>query len=211
MVRHASAIRRRPHDGSSPPAAPRRLLLRSLLRRGGRIRYARCRDRRHPHRARILAARGVRSLAHRQYGTGGLWRARCPDPGPGLCHGLRSLRPRRDGRAPAALLLGHRALLADLGLRGLSRHAPGLAGHSRLRRVLRDPAIPDFQLHQSLDRRYRGVPDLDGLPRRLHADLAPEGGLDLSRPAHARHFRGHPDTARAAGCRHGQCFAPGEP
>ena len=30
-------------------------------------------------------------------------------------------------------------------------------------------------------------------------------------PAHARHFRWHPDTARAAGCRHGQCFAPGEP
>ena len=60
----------------------------------------------------------------------------------------------------------HRAVLADLGLRGLSRHDADLAGDLRLRPVVRGLAVPDVELRQSLDRRHRRVHRLDGLPRR---------------------------------------------
>lgn len=53
---------------------------------------------------------------------------------------------------------------------GLEGHEGRLAGDPRHRRVVRGPAIRDLELHQSLDRRHRGVADLDG-----RADPVPEG------------------------------------
>ena len=47
---------------------------------------------------------------------------------------------------------------------GWQGHEGNLAGDPGYRRVFRGPAIPDLQLHQSLDRRYRRFADLDGLP-----------------------------------------------
>jgi lactate permease len=70
------------------------------------------------------------------------------------------------------VLLAHCSVLVDLGLCGLEGHEGNLAGHSGHRRVLRRPAIPDLQLHQSLDRRRRRLADIDGLPDRLPQDLA---------------------------------------
>ena len=52
---------------------------------------------------------------------------------------------------------GWRGMIADLA------RDPGL------RRLFRGPAIPDLELHQSLDRRHRRLADLDGLPDRLPA------------------------------------------
>ena len=72
---------------------------------------------------------------------------------------------------------------------GFARHEGDLAGDPGDRRLLRDPAIPDLQLHQSLDRRYRRVADLDGLPDRLSQGLAAEGDLDLAGPCAAATIR----------------------
>src|SRR6516225_8665474 len=66
------------------------------------------------------------------------------------------------------------------------RHAPGLAGDPRLRCHLRDPAIPHFQLRQPLDRRYRRLAHIDGVPHRLPENLASEGALDLAGLAQPR-------------------------
>ena len=55
-----------------------------------------------------------------------------------------------------------------------------LAGHSGHRRVVRDPAIRDLELHQSLDRRYRRVADLDGLPDPVPQGLAAEAALAVA-------------------------------
>ena len=75
--------------------------------------------------------------------------------------------------------------LAHLGLCRLARHDPGLAGDPGLRRLLRHPAIPDFELHQSLDRRHRRIAGLDGVPHRFPEGLAPRGNLDVAGAAHA--------------------------
>ncbi len=54
-----------------------------------------------------------------------------------------------------------------VGLCRVPRHAADLAGSSGLRRLLRDPAIPHLELHQSVDRRYRRFAHLDVLPDSL--------------------------------------------
>ena len=77
-------------------------------------------------------------------------------------------------------------VLARLGLCRLPRHDGGLAGGPRLRRLLRHPAIPDFELRQSLDRRHRRIAGLDGVPHRIPESLAPRGNLDVAGAAHAR-------------------------
>src|SRR6266852_866495 len=171
--------RRRHHR--PPAAAPaHRLLVRRLLRGRLGLRHAGRGHRRDPHRPRLLAARRLRPLAHRQHRAGRLWRARHADRRPRQRHRLRSLHPRRDGRAAIAVLLADRAVLADLGLRRLPRHDPDLAGDPGLRRLLRRPAIPHLELHQSVDRRYRRLARLDGLPCRLPASLAPEGAVAVA-------------------------------
>ena len=150
-------IDRRHHGGPAPPAAADRLLVRRFLRGRVGLRHAGRGDRRDAHGPRLLAARGLRSLAHRQHRAGRLRRARHADPGPCHGHGLRSLCSGRHGRAAVAVFLGDRAVLAHLGLRGLSRHDADLAGDPRLRPVVRGPAVPDLELRQSLDRRHRRV------------------------------------------------------
>ena len=64
-------------------------------------------------------------------------------------HRARSLPARRHGRAAIAVLLADRAVLADLGVRRLARHDGDLAGDPGVRRLVRGPAIPDLELHQS--------------------------------------------------------------
>ena len=56
----------------------------------------------------------------------------------------------------------------------------GLAGDPCHRRLVRDPAIRDLELHQSMDRRYRRVADLDGLPDPVPESLAAEGTLAVA-------------------------------
>ena len=67
---------------------------------------------------------------------------------------------------------------------GLAGHDAGLARDPCMRRLLRCPAIPDLELHQPLDRRYRRVADLDGLPDPVPQGLASEGDLDLASASH---------------------------
>ena len=57
---------------------------------------------------------------------------------------------------------------------GWSGMKDDLAGDPGHRRVLRDPAIPDLELHQSVDRRHRRFADLDGLPDRVPESVAAE-------------------------------------
>ena len=66
-----------------------------------------------------------------------------------------------------------------------------------VRRVVRCAAIPDLQLHQSLDCRHRRVARVDGLPDRLPQVLAAKGNMDLAGFAPPRQLRG--DHAEAAG------------
>ena len=169
-VRTAAARDRRRHRGPPPAAPADRVFVRRVLRRRVRLRYAGRDHRRDPDRARLLAAGGFRPVADRQHRARRLRRARHADPGPGLRHRARSLHARRDGRPAVAVLLADRAVLADLGVCGLARHEGDLAGRSRHRRLVRGPAIRDLELHQSVDRRYRRVADLDGLP-----DPVPQG------------------------------------
>ena len=103
--------------------------------------------------------------------------------------GHRSIFARCHGRPPTPVLFFDRAVLADLGLRWLEGHEGHLAGHIGHRRVVRDPAIPDFELHQSVDRGYRRLADLDGLPRAVPASLATEGHLDIAGAAQSRSIR----------------------
>ena len=42
------------------------------------------------------------------------------------------------------------------------------------------PAVPDLQLHQSLDRRHRRIADFDGLPDPVPESLAAEGALAVA-------------------------------
>ena len=115
-----------------------------------------------------LAASGLSLIANTApvaYGALGT-----PIQGLASVTGLDPYRARRDGRPAIAVLLADRAVLADLGVCRLARHDGDLAGHSRHRRLVCGPAIRDLELHQSVDRRYRRVADLDGLP-----DPVPEG------------------------------------
>ena len=121
-------------------------------------------------------------------------------------HRHRSVPARRHGRPAIAVLLADRAVLADLGLRRLEGHEGHLAGDPGHRRLLRDPAIPDLQLHQSLDRRYRRLADLDGLPDPLPEGLEAEGDLDLAGAAQQGRLRRH--DAESAGQGHGRSRRP---
>ena len=115
-----------------------------------------------------LAASGLSLIANTApvaYGALGT-----PIQGLASVTGLDPYHARRDGRPAIAVLLADRAVLGDLGVCGLARHDGDLAGHSGHRRLVRGPAIRDLELHQSVDRRYRRVADLDGLP-----DPVPEG------------------------------------
>ena len=136
--------------------------------------------RRGPDRARLLAARRIRPVADRQYRAGRLWRAGHADPGPGFGDRARSLYSGRDGRTAIAGLLADRAVLGGVGVRRLEGHEGRLAGHSRHRRVVRDPAIRDLELHQSLDRRHRRIADLDGLPDPVPEGLAAEAAVAVA-------------------------------
>ena len=66
---------------------------------------------------------------------------------------------------------------AFAGFRGM---ISDLAGDPGLRRLLRDPAIRDVELHQSVVRRHRRLAGVDGLPGRFPAGLAAEDDLDLA-------------------------------
>jgi lactate permease len=57
-------------------------------------------------------------------------------------------------------------------------------GRPGLRRFLCGAAIPDLQLHQSVDRRYRRLAHFDGLPDRVSQNLAAEGALAVAGFAH---------------------------
>ena len=179
-VRTAAARDRRRHHRPAPAIALDRVCVRRVLRRRLRLRHPGRDHRRRADRARLLAARRLRPVADRQHRAGRLWRAGHADPGPCLGHRARSLCPRRDGRPAIAVLLADRAVLADLGVRGLARHEGDLAGDPRHRRVVRGPAIRDLELHQSLDRRHRRLADLDGLPDPVPESVAAEGALDLA-------------------------------
>src|SRR5262249_43396623 len=139
-----------------------------------------------PDRPWFLAARSLRPVADRQYRTGRLRRARHPDRGPFQRYRDRPVPPWRDGRTSVAIFLLDRAVLADLGLCRLPRHVGGMAGSPRDWRIVRDPAIPDFELHQSMDRRHRRFAGLDGVPRIVPEGLATEGTVALAGAAQPR-------------------------
>ena len=125
-----------------------------------------------------LAASGLSLIANTApvaYGALGT-----PIAGLASVTGLDPVPARRHGRPAIAVLLADRAVLADLGLRRLEGHDGHLAGDPGHRRLVRDPAIPDLELHQSVDRRHRRLADLDGLPDPVPEGLAAEGDLDLA-------------------------------
>src|SRR5207245_10786986 len=103
-----------------------------------------------------------------------------PDCGTGTGHRRRSVYSGGHGRAAVAGVLADRAVLGGMGIRRLERHEGRLAGYSGDRRVFRDPAIRDLELHQSLDRRYRRLADLDGLPHPVPESLAAEAALAVA-------------------------------
>ena len=206
-IRIVEARGRRRHRGPAPATVADRVFVRRVLRGRFRLRYAGGHHRLGPDRPRLLAARRLRPVADRQYRAGGLWRARYADPGPRLGHRAGSLHPRRDGRPATAGVLADRAVLGGLGLRRLARHEGGLAGHSGDRPFVRDPAIRDLELHQSLDRRYRRLADLDGLPDPVPQGVATQA-LWLSAALRGRdEFGGDHDRAES----HGQDAADPEP
>ena len=85
---------------------------------------------------------------------------------------------------------------AFAGWQGHDGHLARDPGH---RRVVRDPAIPDLELHQSVDRRYRRIADLDGLPHRCSCKVwQPKEIWTLAGAAHAGRLRRRP-MPRAAG------------
>ena len=190
-------IDRRHHAGPAPAAAADRLLLRRLLRGRGRLRHAGRGDRRDPDRARLLAARGLRPVADRQYRAGRLRRARHADPGPGRGHraSIPMLLGAMVGRQLPffSLIVPFWLIWAFAGFRGMIQIWPAIlvCGVS-----LRGAAVPGLELHQPLDRRHRRVAGLDGLPRRLPARSGSRRRSGLS-PAlrHARRRRRHADAA----------------
>jgi lactate permease len=66
--------------------------------------------------------------------------------------------------------------LAASGLSLIANTAP-VAGHSGDWPFVRDPAIRDLELHQPVDRRYRRLADLDGLPDPVPQGVAAQGAL----------------------------------
>ena len=66
---------------------------------------------------------------------------------------------------------------AFAGFRGMKEIWPAILV---VRRLLRDPAIPGVELHQSVVRRHRRLAGVDGLPRRFPAGLAAKEDLDVA-------------------------------
>ena len=185
-LRTVEARGRRRHRRPAAATAADRVLVRRVLRGRVRLRHAGGDHRRGPDRARLLAARGLRPVADRQHRAGRLWRARHADPGPRLGHRPRSLYSRRDGRPAIAGVLADRAVLGGVGVRRLEGHEGRVAGHSGHRAFVRDPAIRDLELHQSLDRRHRRFADLDGVPDPVPESVAAEAALAVAGVARQR-------------------------
>src|SRR5882757_4763815 len=150
-VRTIETRRRWRHRGPALAALADRVFVRRVLRRRLGLRYAGRRNRRGADRAGLLSAGRIRSVADREYRASRLWRARHADCGIGAGHRVRSLHSRRDGWPAIAGILADRTVLGGVGVRRLERHEGRLAGHSGYRRVVRDPAIRDLELYQSLD------------------------------------------------------------
>ena len=86
------------------------------------------------------------------------------------------------------------------GFRGLEGRA---AGRDRLRRLLRERAVPRVELHRPAARRHHGRADGDRRPRRAAQGLAAEGQLRAGRRARCGRAR-RSSTASAARCSHGR-------
>ena len=93
----AQACCRRRDGGPALAALADRIFVRCVLRGRIRLRHAGGDHGRGADRARLLAARSLRPVADRQYGAGGLWRARHADPGPRFGDRPRSVHTRRHG------------------------------------------------------------------------------------------------------------------
>ncbi len=185
-LRTLEARGRRRHRRPAAATAADRIRVRRVLRGRVRLRHAGCDHRCGPDRAWLLAARGLRPVADRQHRAGRLWRARHADPGPRLGHRPRSLYSRRHGRPAIAGVLADRAVLGGVGVRRLEGHEGRLAGHSGHRAFIRDPAIRDLELHQSLDRRHRRFADLDGVPDPVPEGVAAEAAVAVAGVARQR-------------------------
>ena len=105
-VRGPAALDQRDQRRSAPAASVHRLLARRVLRRCGRVRHAGRRHGGHADRPRLLAARRIGPVAHRQYGAGRLRRARHARHRARGRHRARPPRAERHDRAAAAVLLG---------------------------------------------------------------------------------------------------------
>src|SRR6185312_14111616 len=155
------------------------------------------RDRGNPDWSWLLATRRIRPLIDRQHSARRLrspWntnRRPCERDRP------RSVPAGCDGWAATAVFLFDRPILADLGFRGFQGNEGDLAGNSCDRRILCHPAIPDFQLHQSVDCRYRRFIDLNGLPDRVPASLATKRDLDLAGSSQPRRLCRHNEQEAA--------------
>ena len=162
------------HHRRPPPAtAAHRLLLWRILRRRSRLRHTRGRDRRHPHRAGLLAPGRIRPEPDRQHRARGLWRTGHAGHHAGQGAWLRPDGSDRNDRPPTALLLPDGAVLADLGLRRAQGHDGNLARHPGDRPVLRHSAVPGVQLHRPRTgghhRRHRLHGGAGAVPARLAA------------------------------------------
>ncbi len=90
------------------------------------------------------------------------------------------------GRTAIADVLADRAVLGGVGVRRLEGHEGSLARDPGHRRVVRDAAVPDLELHQPLDRRHRRLADLDGLPDPVPEGVAAEGAVAVAGAARPR-------------------------
>jgi lactate permease len=170
-----SAASRRP----APAAAADRLLVRRLLRGRLGLRHAGRRDRRDADRPRLLAARGLRpsliaNTAPVAYGALGTPIQGSPrSPARSLSLGAMVGR-----QLPFfSLIVPFWLIWAFAGWKGMKEIWPAIlvTGVS-----FADPAVPDLELHQSVDRRHRRLADLDGLPDRLPEDLAAQGAVAVA-------------------------------
>ncbi len=93
-----------------------------------------------------------------------------------------------------SLIVPFWVIWAFAGWRGMK---DDLAGHSGHRRFVRDPAIRDLELHQSVDRRYRRLADLDGLPDPVPEGVAAEAALAVAGAARPGRIGGDHDARRS--------------
>src|SRR6478752_7186427 len=154
-VPNAADRDRRRHRRSSPSVAANCVLVRRVLRGGVGLRHPGRRHRSNLDRPGVFPTCGVRSLAYRQHRARCVWRTRYTDRRSCECHRPRSFSLGRDGWSAVAVLLTDRSILVDLGVRGIPRHEGCVAGNLGDRRFFCHSAIPDLELHQSMDCRYR--------------------------------------------------------